>query len=198
MTQPNAATNFTDLVKQAEGLWVAARYAEAEQLLTAAIEAAIGAADVEAEAQLRVARATTYKYRNASTRAFADVERVLALSGTSTGVAERARTLALSLSYELRLFDVVERLAGERIPDLRFLAISQFRSGQHDAGERTYARIIALAERQGDQVIALRSRCERAMWGDADVPWRRSRRECRSCCARGVPTVRWRARRDRY
>ena len=68
-----------DIFRLAIELWESGRYRDAEQVLLAALERRRGSLTVREEAELRIKLAYTLKSQEQFTRAFAELEYVLAL-----------------------------------------------------------------------------------------------------------------------
>lgn len=164
---PSIASQPTDVLSEALQLFETGQHDAAEHLLADAIRQARERSAVSDEAGVRIALATVLKYKGDFTRAFAELEPVLGDPSLSLDLLQRARTLEISLNFELGRYDRVERLAGELqgvASPLAFTALAHFKAGRFEEGCAVVQREIALAERAGSTVRALKKRYELSMW----------------------------------
>jgi tetratricopeptide (TPR) repeat protein len=118
-------------------------------------------------AAMRVALAIVLKYKGEFTRAFAELEAVLADPIASAEVRRHAYVAVISLNLELGRYDRVEELAAEApagLAPLTFVALARLKGKRTEDGYVTIAREIEAAERAGDSVRALTRRAQLALW----------------------------------
>jgi tetratricopeptide (TPR) repeat protein len=131
------------------------------------LEIALGhVATPEDEAVVRIALATTLKYKGDYTGAFAQLERVFALPSLPPDIEQRAVSALASLHLEVGQFDQVHDIVAARpnASTLTLAALAHFVGGDASAGYTTVEHEIDLAASSGDAVRALTRRAQLELW----------------------------------